>query len=125
MSGDVSDRKRLISITGGNLRNGHLYISGHHDFFPEECRGASKKKDGPGTEITLMVEGLPDPVKTDIGRDGTNGRLRDFFRNRRWVPQFFKRHDLQEGDGRIRRRKTREYRLLSEEMHAWKTGVRR
>ena len=94
MSGDVSDRKRLISITGGNLRNAHLYISGHHDFFPQECRGAPKKKNGPGTEITLVVEGLPEPVKTDIAGDGSNGRLRNFFRNRQWVAEFFMGQNL-------------------------------
>jgi hypothetical protein len=41
MSGDVSDRKRLISITQGNIDNRHIYISGHHDFFPKECHGQS------------------------------------------------------------------------------------
>jgi hypothetical protein len=65
VSGDVSDRKRLISVNDANLRNDHLYISGHHDFFPEECYGASNKKGGLGTEMTLIVEGLPEPVKTD------------------------------------------------------------
>jgi hypothetical protein len=42
MSGDVSDKKRLISITEANLkkRNRHTYISGHHDFFPKECHGS-------------------------------------------------------------------------------------
>jgi len=35
MSGDVSDKKRLFSITEANLKknNRHIYISGHHDFF--------------------------------------------------------------------------------------------
>lgn len=98
MSGDVSDRKRLISVRGSNQRNGHLYISGHHDFFPQECYGASKKKNGAGTEITLTIEGLPEPVRTDIGTEAGNGRPRNFFRDRRWVRQFLKRHDLQEGD---------------------------
>lgn len=41
MSGDVSDRKRLISITKGNLANSHIYLSGHHDFFPKQCYGES------------------------------------------------------------------------------------
>ena len=48
MSGDVSDRKRLISVTGGNLRNNHLYFSGHHDFFPRESYGKPRKQDGAG-----------------------------------------------------------------------------
>jgi hypothetical protein len=98
MSGDVSDRKRLISITGGNLRNNHLYISGHHDFFPDECYGPSTAKKGTGREVKLVVEGLANPVETDIARDGGKGRPRNFFRKRAWVGRFFEKHDLQEGD---------------------------
>jgi hypothetical protein len=93
VSGDVSDRKRLVSVRAANLRNAHLYISGHHDFFPEECYGPSSKKNGLGTEMTLVVEGLPEPVKTDIAKDGTNGRRRDFFRDCRCAREFCKRRD--------------------------------
>ena len=50
MSGDVSDRKRLVAITVGNLSNDHIYLSGHHDFFPKECYGHSKKADGVGNK---------------------------------------------------------------------------
>ena len=98
MSGDVSDRKRLISITKGNLGNNHIYISGHHDFFPKECYGQSNKKKGIGQQLTLIVEGLGEPVETDIGRDGSNDRPRNFFRNRKWVRRFFEKHELREGD---------------------------
>ena len=100
MSGDVSDRKRLISVNGANLRNAHLYIGGHHDFFPGECYGASNKKGVLRTQMTLVVEGLSEPVRTDIARDGTNGRRRNFFRNRRWVRQFYKRHHPGQSKGR-------------------------
>jgi DNA (cytosine-5)-methyltransferase 1 len=98
VSGNVSDKKRLVSVKAANIRNAHLYISGHHDFFPNECYGASNRKDGIGAELTLVVDGLGEPVKTDIAKDGSNGRRRNFFRNRRWVRQFFRKHDLQEGD---------------------------
>ena len=59
MSGDVSDRKRLVSITEANLKkkNRHIYISGHHDFFPKECYGQSKKENGLGKKLSLLVEG--------------------------------------------------------------------
>ena len=83
MSGDVSDRKRLISITKGNLGNNHIYLSGQHDFFPNECYGKSHKTKGTGRELTLVVAGLEEAVKTDIGINGSNGRPRNFFRNRR------------------------------------------
>ena len=98
MSGDVSDRKRLVSITRGNIANSHIYLSGHHDFFPKECYGRPKKHTGAGKHLTLVVQGLDEPVTTDIGINGSNGKPRNFFRNRRWVTRFFKKHDLREGD---------------------------
>lgn len=98
MSGDVSDRKRLIAITSGNLRNKHIYISGHHDFFPPEVYGRSSRREAKAKPVTLHVEGLRDPVTTDIAVNGSNGRPRNFFRKRAWVRRFFKKHELREGD---------------------------
>jgi len=98
VSGDVSDRKRLVSITNGNLAHDHIYISGHHDFFPRECYGKSNKKSGTGQKLKLFVEGLPDPIETDISIDSGNGRPRNFFRKRGWVRRFFARHNLRSGD---------------------------
>jgi hypothetical protein len=92
------NRKRLISITEGNLRNHHLYITGCHDFFPKECYGQSSTKKGTGRKLTLMVEGLPNAVETDIARDGDNRLPRNFFRKRSWVGEFFGTHRLQDGD---------------------------
>jgi len=98
MSGDVSTKKRLISITGGNIRNNHIYLSGHHDFFPKESYGQSGKKKGIGKILILFPEGFHEPVETDISSDGKNGKPRNFFRKRAWIKQFFKKHDIQEGD---------------------------
>ncbi|MGD0572278.1 MAG: DNA (cytosine-5-)-methyltransferase [Sedimentisphaerales bacterium] len=100
MSGDVSDKKRLISITEANLKksNRHIYISGHHDFFPKECYGESNGKNHLGKEMTLIVEGITESVKSDIGMETGNGRPRNFFRKRSWVGKFFEKHHLQAGD---------------------------
>ncbi len=85
MSGDVSDRKRLVSVTQGNIDNDHFYISGHHDFFPKEVCGPSNRRRGTGQPVKLLIEGLAAPVETDIAVDGKNGRPRNFFRKRAWV----------------------------------------
>jgi len=98
VSGDVSDRKRLVAITKGNIAQKHIYLSGHHDFFPKEAYGQSSARRGKGRELTLIVEGFDKPVTTDIGINGSNGKPRNFFRNRRWVRRFFERHELREGD---------------------------
>lgn len=98
MQSSIGNRRRLIAVTEGNLRNNHLYITGCHDFFPEECYGQSNVKKGAGRKLTLLVEGLPSPVETDIARDTGNGPPRNFFRKRAWVGKFFKQHQLHEGD---------------------------
>ncbi len=89
---------RLISITEGNLRNHHLYITGHHDFFPEECYGPSDARKGIRCKLRLLVEGLPNAVETDIAKANGNGRPRNFFRKRDWVGEFYKIHRLSAGD---------------------------
>ena len=98
MSGNVSSRKRLIAITPGNLRNNHIYISGHHDFFPPEVYGQSSGRKSKAKSVTLQVEGLPEPITTDIAVNRSNGRPRNFFRKRAWVGRFFKKHEIREGD---------------------------
>ncbi len=98
MSGDVSNRKRLISITGGNLRNGHIYLSGHHDFFPKECYGQSGRAKGLGKPLILLPGGTDESIETDISTNGKNGKPRNFFRKRGWVKKFFKKYDIREGD---------------------------
>jgi hypothetical protein len=45
-----------------------------------------------------MVEGLSDPVETDIAGNGANGHPRNFFRRRAWVGKFIEKHQLQAGD---------------------------
>ena len=112
MSGDVSKRKRLIAVTGGNLRNDHIYFSGHYEFFPKECFGESSKKKGTGKPLKLFVAGLDTPIETDISKNGSNGSPRSFFRKRTWVHEFFKKHEIQEGDVlAIERLKRFEYRV--------------
>jgi len=98
MSGEVGHRKRLITVTGGNLRNNHMYFSGHHDFFDPSSYGGSSKKKIASSTLTLQVDGLRDPVITDIAGTGCNGKSRNFFRKRGWVRKFFEKHEIKEGD---------------------------
>lgn len=72
MSGDVSDRKRLLAVTAGNLEHQHTYFTGHQDFFAPECVGGSNRKKGLGHPVRLYVEGLIQPIGTEItgGRSG-------------------------------------------------------
>lgn len=98
MSGDVSDRKRLLAITSGNLKNHHIYISGHHDFFPPEVYGHSLGNRSTAKPLVLEVVGLREPIVTDIAVNNANGRPRNFFRKRAWVRRFFEKHAIRAGD---------------------------
>lgn len=98
MSGRVGHRKRLICVNAANLRENHLYLTGHTDFFPADCYGQSSAKKGVGRLIRLDVSGLPDPVMTDIPTELRSGKPRNFFRKRSWVGNFFKKHGIKPGD---------------------------
>jgi len=97
MSGQAGHRKRLISVTAANLRSKHLYLTGHFDFFPADCFGRSISAE-PGKLLRLDVDGLNDPIWTDIPTDADSGSPRAFFRKRTWVGQFYAKHNLRPGD---------------------------
>jgi len=90
-------KTRLIQVTEGNIRQGHLYLTGHLGFFPADCFGAASERDGAGRMLTLHVAGLKDPIQTDIPRDAKTGQPRRFFRRREWVKQFFRANKIRPG----------------------------
>ncbi|MBL8763819.1 MAG: hypothetical protein JNM07_06080 [Phycisphaerae bacterium] len=69
MSGRAGHRKRLICVNAANLRENHLYITGHTDFFPAAAFGPSSEKAGTGKPVRLDVERLSEPAFTDIPTD--------------------------------------------------------
>ncbi len=98
MSGKAGHRKRLVCVNAANLRGDHLYLTGHADFFPADCYGASSEKGRQGKLLRLDVDGLPAPVMTDIPTDAKTGKPRLFFRKRTWVREFFAKHGIKPGD---------------------------
>lgn len=99
MSGAVADRKRLFKVTAGNLRNSHIYVNGHYDFFPSDCIGGTDRKNGRDNRlIEIFLDGLNQTVETDIGAEANNGKPRRFFRGRWWVRKFFEHHKINTGD---------------------------
>lgn len=98
MRGQVGQKKRLIAVTDANIRNGHLYLTGNLGFFPAACFGSSSKQGPLGQLLTLEVEGLSEPVQTDIPTIADGTQPRRFFRNRAWVARFFKACRIKDGD---------------------------
>lgn len=110
LSGTVQDKKRLFKVTAGNLRNHHIYINGHYDFFPKDCIGGPSKPAIAPMEIHL--EGLNRTIQTDIGSDARTGVPRRFFRGRAWVREFFEHHKIRTGSVlALERLAPRRYRL--------------
>lgn len=82
----------MVPLTQGNLTHDHVYLRAHLNFFPADAIGAPNARDGTGTMLTLHLEGLPGPIRTDIAADKKIFRCRGAWRD------FFKRHHLQPGD---------------------------
>jgi len=97
MDGTVGQKKRLIQVTEADLRKGELCLTGNLGFFPAACFGPSSKNGPAGRPLTLDVEGLAEPVLTDIPCKAGTDEPRGFFRDRSWVPTFFKACRLQPG----------------------------
>jgi adenine-specific DNA-methyltransferase len=90
---------RVIQLTNAAHKYGNLNIrSCGKAFFPKDVYGASCRKAGLGKQITLHVEGLPQPIETDIPSDRITGRPRWIFRERKWVKEFLRHHKLAAGD---------------------------
>jgi len=126
MSGAVGEKKRLIRITDGNVRQNHLYVAEHLDFFSPDIVGPPKLEgELNGRGIKIYLEGLDETVKTDIGSERKNGQPRRMFRQRAWVGRFFHHHKLKGGDLlALERIADRKYRLYpygtnSDRDHGW------
>lgn len=80
----------IIAITGGNLRNDHLYLTAVLDLFPRDAIGGPND-DTLGVPVEIHC-GIDAPVVTDIAGD------KKIFRRRAWVKEFFQAHAIVEGD---------------------------
>jgi DNA (cytosine-5)-methyltransferase 1 len=97
VSGTTANGRRLLPVTSGNIRNSHIYVHGHYDFFPDDCIGPPRKANGNGNYIQLILDGLDECVSTDIATS-SNGKPRGFLRDRRSVRRFFQHHEIAAGD---------------------------
>ena len=110
---------RTIQLTEAANKHGNLNIRAcGKDFSPPDVFGGSSKKAGLGTPITLHVEGLPEPIKTDIPTDKNTEHPRWIFRERAWTKKFVKVHNLKTDDTvRISRIDNRTYEVVPENNH--------
>lgn len=99
--------KIVISLTQGNLNNGHVYLRQHLGFFPTDAIGAANARDGRGAPLTVHFAGLHEAAETDIAGG------KDIFRSRGPWRKFFAHHALRPGNTVIIERLTaHEYRVV-------------
>lgn len=111
----TTNATQYITVTPGNLRQDHVYITAHDDFFPKDSFGSSSVRTGtgtPGKPLTIELDGLDKRIITDIPSDARTGKPRRQFRARSWARDFFVRHKITAGDVLcLERLGTRDYRL--------------
>jgi len=99
VSGTVAETKHVIRVTAGNIRNSHISIAGHYDFFPPDSFGKSRRSaGGNGKPLIIYLDGLDKTVETDIACEARTGKPRRQLRGRTWVREFFRHHSVQAGD---------------------------
>jgi len=88
-----------IQLTPAAHKHGNLNIRPcGRDFFPPDVFGGPSRKAGLGVPIILRIDGLPDPIKTDIPKDNKTGKPRWLFRKRAWVKRFVRCNKLAPGN---------------------------
>jgi hypothetical protein len=92
-----SGDSRVVTITGGNLRNNHIYLP--LEFFPADAIGGKNKAEVAPRQVSVTFE-PGQTVHADI--DGTKRILR----SRAPIGDFFARAGITEGDKVVIRRLT-------------------
>jgi len=88
----------VIKLTESAFKYGNLNLRACGEaFFPPDVFGGPNKKSGLGNPITLKVEGLPEPIETDIPTDAKTHKPRWILRERGWVKEFIRSHNLAPG----------------------------
>jgi len=89
----------VINLTESAFKYGNLNLRAcGNDFFPPDAFGGPNKKAGLGVQVTLEAQGLPNPISTDIPTDRVTGRPRWMFRERKWLKEFVRCHNLAVGN---------------------------
>lgn len=80
-----------VTLTPGNLKNGHIYITSFKHLLPKDIFGGSNKSDL-APELATLNYGTATSIKSDIPRGRT------FFRDRTGAREFLARSGAKAGD---------------------------
>jgi DNA (cytosine-5)-methyltransferase 1 len=111
-NGVLTDKLRVLHVTAGNLRQNHVYVNRHYDFFPVDCIGSERQSSCAAGTFEIQLDGLNETITTDIPRNATTGRPKGFLRARGWMRRFYEHHSVQPGASlTLERLAERKYRL--------------
>jgi hypothetical protein len=79
----------VIELSGGNIRNNHINLSGALGMFPDDCLGG-RNESMAAKPIRLSI--LSEEIDTDIDEE------KAIFRERGAIRRFFEAEQLAEGD---------------------------
>src|SRR5581483_4628222 len=97
----------VIELTGGNVRNHHIYLRGAFGLFPDDCLGGSNEQ---ARAMPITVQIGRETVETDIDEG------KAIFRERGAVRRFFEEEIVSEGDLIVIER------VRPREFQVWKTS---
>ena len=92
---------QTVTLTAGNIRNGHIYLRSILDFFPSDAVGGSDRTQQADRSLSVTFDGIG-TLDTDITgpdrlkRPGRSNHC--MFREREPVRRFFALYEAQDGD---------------------------
>lgn len=99
MSESAADKKRLIRVTDGNVRNGSFPIAAIRDFLPSDIVGSPGKSGAArGNPITIWLDGMLTPIESDVAADRKTGRARSILRVRGPFRAYYQHRGVRDGD---------------------------
>jgi DNA (cytosine-5)-methyltransferase 1 len=85
--------QHVLNVTREFFMLGNVRVGRHiNGFIPESAVGSANKKNGKGTNITLLLSGMDMEFKTDIPCD------KKIFRIRKPIKDFVRHHNIRQGD---------------------------
>ncbi len=100
--GRIDGEKAFVTLTNGNITNGHFYLKSILQFFPEDAIGGSDRSQAAKATLSLAYHPGQKDVQTDITGPNRLGREKRsfhcFFRERASIKDFFRRSGAIAGD---------------------------
>jgi len=97
MAAKIGQQRRLIQVSGQDLKAGRLCLRGHLGFFPSGSFGGRGTGEEIGKRLELDISGVSEVVHTDIPFNSETESPSVYFRDNSWVNQFYSANEISDG----------------------------